>query len=200
MFYLSYIVTNIGGSQIKFNLTVLKDYDRIILNLINLLRILFSWKSGVNALKISTQGRYGLRALVDLVVNESSGSAIPLREISERQEISERYLEQLFAKLRKAGIVNSVRGAHGGYKLNRSPEELTIGDIIRTLEGDLAPTECTMEKDNTCKFEAECVTHEVWEKIKEQIEKVIDSITLADLKERSLEIKAKNNDNYIYHI
>ncbi|MFW6006613.1 MAG: RrF2 family transcriptional regulator [Bacillota bacterium] len=151
-------------------------------------------------MKISTQGRYGLRALVDLVVNESAGNAIPLREISERQEISERYLEQLFAKLRKAGIVSSVRGAHGGYKLNQDPDELTVGDVIRILEGDLAPTECTIEDENSCKFEAVCVTHEVWNKIKEKVEEVIDSITLSDLKERSMEIKERNNDNYIYHI
>lgn len=150
-------------------------------------------------MKISTQGRYGLRALVDLVENEQSGSAIPLREISERQEISERYLEQLFAKLRKAGIVKSVRGAHGGYKLNQSPENITVGDVIRILEGDLAPVDCTLEENNECKFKGECATHEVWEMIKVNIEEVIDSITLSDLEKRSQELKEKKKE-YMYHI
>ena len=151
-------------------------------------------------MKISTQGRYGLRALVDLAENENEGGAIPLREISERQEISERYLEQLFAKLRKAGIVKSVRGAHGGYMLNRSPEEITVGDIIKTLEGSLAPVDCTNNNNQDCDFRDKCVTHEVWEEIKEKIEEVIESITLEDLKQRSLELKEKQNQGYMYHI
>jgi Rrf2 family protein len=154
-------------------------------------------------MKISTQGRYGLRALVDLVENEDSEGAIPLREISERQKISERYLEQLFAKLRKAGIVKSVRGAHGGYMLNRPADKITVGDVVKTLEGNLAPVDCTItNKGEQCQFEGECVTHEVWEEIKIKIEDIIESITLQDLKERSLELKEKNRDNkgYMYHI
>ncbi len=157
---------------------------------------------GENIMKISTQGRYGLRALVDLAEHESSKGAIPLREISKRQDISERYLEQLFAKLRKAGIVRSVRGAHGGYKLNHSPEEITVGAVIKTLEGTLAPVECTDETAEDCSRSEFCVTQEVWEKIKKEIEEVIESITLNDLKERSKELKEmKNNEKgYMYHI
>lgn len=150
-------------------------------------------------MKISTQGRYGLRALVDLAVHEGSG-AIPLREISQREKISERYLEQLFAKLRKAGIVDSVRGAHGGYQLNRDPAELTVGDVMRVLEGDLVPAECTKE-DSDCEFINVCVTNEVWLEIKEKIEEIVESKTLKDLKERALEIKQEQNDQgYMYHI
>ena len=153
-------------------------------------------------MKISTQGRYGLRALVDLSEHETSEGAIPLREISERQEISERYLEQLFAKLRKAGIVRSVRGAHGGYKLNHPPEEITVGDIIRTLEGTLAPVECTDETAEKCDRIESCVANEVWQKIKVEVNSVIESITLADLKERAKELKEleSGNENYMYHI
>ena len=150
-------------------------------------------------MKISTQGRYGLRALVDLVVHEDPEAAIPLREISERQNISERYLEQLFAKLRKAGIVRSIRGAHGGYKLNKDPEDVTVGDVIKTLEGDLAPVDCTADDNNECKFKGVCVTHEVWDMIKENIEEVIESINLSDLKERSQELKGEQK-GYMYHI
>ncbi len=84
--------------------------------------------------------------MVDLAVNEKAG-AIPLRKISERQQISERYLEQLFAKLRKAGIVKSVRGAHGGYKLNDEPAAITVGDVLKVLEGDIAPVDCTSEDE-----------------------------------------------------
>ncbi len=148
-------------------------------------------------IKISTQGRYGLRALVDLAVNENAG-AIPLREISQRQKISERYLEQLFAKLRKAGIVKSIRGAHGGYQLNKEPEELTVGDIIRVLEGELAPVECTIEGES-CNMIEECVTHEVWQEIKNKIEDVVESITLQDLKEKSILLQQEDK-GYMYHI
>ena len=152
-------------------------------------------------MKISTQGRYGLRALVDLAVHESSGP-IPLREISQREDISERYLEQLFAKLRKAGIVSSVRGAHGGYKLNRDPREITVGDVVRVLEGDLAPVDCTKEDvEDKCEFVNRCVTYEVWKEVKEKIEEVVDSRTLQDLKERAMEIKQQESDRgYMYHI
>ena len=152
-------------------------------------------------MKISTQGRYGLRALVDLAVNESAG-AIPLREISQREDISERYLEQLFAKLRKAGIVSSVRGAHGGYKLNRDPGEITVGDVMRVLEGDLAPVDCTKENvEDRCEHANRCVTNEIWREIKEKIEEVVDNRTLEELKERALEIKQEESDQgYMYHI
>ncbi|MFW6308853.1 MAG: RrF2 family transcriptional regulator [bacterium] len=151
-------------------------------------------------MKISTQGRYGLRALVDLAVHEGSG-AIPLREISQREEISERYLEQLFAKLRKAGIVSSVRGAHGGYQLNQNPAEITVGDVMRVLEGNLAPVDCTETGNSECEFINECVTNEIWMEIKEKIEEVVESKTLKDLKERALELKQQNDDQgYMYHI
>lgn len=150
-------------------------------------------------MKISTQGRYGLRALVDLAENENEG-ATPLREISKRQKISERYLEQLFAKLRKAGLVKSVRGAHGGYMLNRDPEEITVGDVIRTLEGSIAPVECTKTGEGICEMMPQCATHEVWMKIKDRINEIVDSITLEDLKQRSRELHQQQEKGYMYYI
>ena len=140
-------------------------------------------------IKISTRGRYGLRALIDLSLYQED-KAIPLREISEREKISEQYLEQLFASLRKAGVVSSVRGAHGGYLLNEDPEEITAGDIIRILEGPIQPVNCVTD-DFNCEQEHECVTHELWGILSEQIGEVLDSYTLADLTEKAKKVKNK---------
>ncbi len=144
-------------------------------------------------MKISTRGRYGLRALVDLAAHENSG-AIPLREISARQKISEQYLEQLFASLRKAGIVKSVRGAHGGYLLNHSPDKITVKDIITALEGPIAPVDCVLGKSN-CDTGLDCVTYDLWVKIKKELDELLDSITLENLKD-----KYNRKSDYIYHI
>lgn len=138
-------------------------------------------------MKISTKGRYGLRALVDLAENET-GKAIPIREISERQNISEQYLEQLFATLRKAKLVKSVRGAHGGYMLNHDPKDISVADIIRTLEGPIAPVDCVVE-DDFCNYIDKCVIHGIWEELADAINGVIENITLADLKDQAVKEK-----------
>ena len=134
-------------------------------------------------MKISTKGRYGLRALVDLAANDNS-RATPLREISERQNISEQYLEQLFASLRKAGIVKSVRGAHGGYLLNDLPENITVKDVLTALEGPLAPVECVLKENGKreCSSGSDCVTYNLWLKMKESIDQLLESVTIAVLK------------------
>ncbi|HLV09911.1 MAG TPA: Rrf2 family transcriptional regulator [Halanaerobiales bacterium] len=137
-------------------------------------------------MKISTRGRYGLRALVDLAKNESG--PVPLREISVRQQISEQYLEQLFVNLRKTGIVKSVRGAYGGYLLNRLPDEITIKEIITALEGPIAPADCVLDGES-CEDEINCVTHNLWLRIKEELDKLLNSITLENLIE-----KEQNNE------
>jgi len=93
-------------------------------------------------LKLSTKGRYGLRAIVDLAINGEK-EAVALSGIAERQDISISYLEQLIAKLKKAGIVTSIRGAQGGYLLAKNPEEISVGEILRALEGDLNPVNCS---------------------------------------------------------
>ncbi|NLM96021.1 MAG: Rrf2 family transcriptional regulator [Halanaerobiaceae bacterium] len=137
-------------------------------------------------MRISTRGRYGLRAIIDLANNEYRG-AIPLREISQRQNISEQYLEQLFASLRKSGLVKSIRGAHGGYLLNDSPEKITVKDILTALEGPIAPADCVLSEDilEKCNNGGNCVTRKVWIMIKENLEELLDSVTLAELKAES---------------
>jgi Rrf2 family protein len=148
-------------------------------------------------MEISAQGRYALRALVDLAVN-SDGSALPLREISERQNISERYLEQIFARLKKANLIKSVRGAHGGYLLAREPEQITVKEIMQLMEGKLAPE---MEAEANSEEEVfQKMAHELWSKMEAKLNSYLETITLADLKERTREIKNENNDGFIYHI
>ena len=140
-------------------------------------------------MRVSTKGRYGLRALVDLAQHED-GKAIPIREISERQNISEQYLEQLFATLRKAKLVKSVRGAHGGYMLNHDPEDISVADIITTLEGPIAPVDCVTESD-FCNYSDECVTYDLWSEIADAINGVIENMTLADLRDKSVQEKKR---------
>lgn len=148
-------------------------------------------------MEISAQGRYALRALVDLAVN-ANGSALPLREISERQNISERYLEQIFARLKKANLIKSVRGAHGGYLLTRPPEEITVKDIMQVIEGRLAP-ETEVEKNSEAELYQK-MAQELWTKMESNLYQLLESITLADLKERTLELKKENNEGYMYYI
>ncbi|HZK58096.1 MAG TPA: Rrf2 family transcriptional regulator [Clostridia bacterium] len=132
-------------------------------------------------MKLSTRGRYGLKAMFDLAVHDGKGP-IPLRSIAERQQISDHYLEQLIAELRKTGLVKSVRGAQGGYMLAHKPSEITVGDIIRVLEGPLGPSDCVLEnKPMLCDNADHCITKMVWEKIQISISGVIDSITLQDM-------------------
>src|SRR6056297_2965241 len=144
-------------------------------------------------MRVSTKGRYGLRAMVDLAEHEE-GKAIPIREISERQNISEQYLEQLFATLRKSGLVKSVRGAHGGYMLNHEPEDISVADILTTLEGPIAPVDCVVEED-FCNYVDKCVIHGLWEEFAEAINSVIDNMSLADLKEKAIAEKKREEKN-----
>lgn len=137
-------------------------------------------------MKVSTRGRYGLRAMVELARNKEAG-AIPLREIAEKQNISEQYLEQIFSNLRKADLVESVRGAKGGYLLNNYPDEITIKEIISALEGPIAPVDCVLDDIKDCDYIDGCVTHALWEKLKACIDEMLDSITLQDLVDEKLD-------------
>ena len=134
-------------------------------------------------MKLSTKGRYGLRAMVDIAVY-SQDSPVPISAIAERQNISVRYLEQLLPKLKKAGIIKSIRGAQGGYML---------GDILRTLEGDLTPIDCAAftGDTSTCSGTKFCVTKTVWKRINDSVQQAVDSITLQELMEESIEIHTK---------
>lgn len=140
-------------------------------------------------MKLSTRGRYGLRAMFDLALHYED-EPIPLKRISERQEVSEHYLEQLFANLRKSGLVKSVRGAYGGYILARKPSEITVGDVLRALEGPFGLVDCALEKDaKKCSRFDDCITRLVWVKIRDSIIKTTESITLQDMCD---DAKAKN--------
>ncbi len=132
-------------------------------------------------MKLSTRGRYGLRALIDMAQSDEKGP-IATHTIAERQGISERYLEQLMVPLKRAGLVKSVRGSQGGYILGRDPEQITAGDIIRVLEGPIAPVDCVSENNpEICQREDYCVTRELWSKVRDSIATVLDAYTLADL-------------------
>lgn len=131
-------------------------------------------------MKISTKGRYGLRAMIDLAAN-GTDKLVTLKSIAERQSLSEPYLEQLIAPLKKAGLVRSTRGAFGGYALTRAPDAITVGDVLRVLEGDMMPVDC--ESENACAAGAcdNCVTKSVWGKMYDSMNDVIDNITLSEL-------------------
>lgn len=148
-------------------------------------------------MKLSTKGRYGVRAMFDLALNSGQGP-IPLNNVAERQNISGHYLEQLIALLKKAGLVKSVRGAQGGYFLARDPEEITIGDIIRVLEGPIAPVDCVNEEEmEICENAEYCLTRKVWTKVRDSVTDVLDSITLADLVKDQAKL---NEKSYMFYI
>jgi len=132
-------------------------------------------------MKLSTKGRYGLRAMVDLAAN-SSGDHVALYSIAERQDISENYLEQVFSILRKAGLVKSVKGAQGGYILADNPSNIKVGTILRALEGNLSVVDENAEDSSLFSKSAQhCIKLNVWDKINESINRVVDSLTLEDL-------------------
>ena len=143
-------------------------------------------------MKLSTKGRYGLRAMVDLAVH-SEKEPVSIASIAARQSISESYLEQLIAKLKRAGLVGSVRGAGGGYIPSRKPEEISVGDVLRALEGSLDPVECPgLEAENGCGGADVCVTKYVWKRINDSINRTVDEIKVSELVKESREVAEKN--------
>lgn len=131
-------------------------------------------------MKISTKGRYAVRVMLDLALN-NSGECIKVKEIAGRQGISEKYLEQIIAVLNKAGYVKSVRGAQGGYRLARDPEEYTVGMVLRLTEGSLAPVACLEDDYGVCERCDTCETLQVWKDIYDAVNNVVDHVTIADL-------------------
>ena len=132
-------------------------------------------------MKLSTRGRYGIHAMYDLAVHYGDGPQ-SIKCIAERQGIPEAYLEQLIAMLRRAELVLSNRGAQGGYRLARSPEQITVGDVLRALEGGLNLVEC-LEEDETCGRSCDCPSRIVWIKLRDGLNRVVDGITLRDMVE-----------------
>jgi len=131
-------------------------------------------------MKITRKVRYGVNAAVELTLRYSESCAVPLKEIASSQNIPEAYLEQLMNQLRREGIVESCRGAQGGYTLSRAPEEITVGEIMVALEGHVAPAACLLEDVDQCPSGG-CAGRLIWEKIYQSITDVVDSITLRQL-------------------
>ncbi len=133
-------------------------------------------------MKLSTRAEYGLRAMFELAARYSQKIPVSLRIIAEEQGISENYLEQLIASLRKAGLVESFRGPQGGYLLASPPEKITVGDVVRVLEGPIAPMDCVSEEAEVgCSRAGCCASRVVWEKVRDSVNEVLDGFTLADM-------------------
>ena len=144
-------------------------------------------------MKVSTKGRYALRIMIDLA-EHNTGGYIRLKDISKRQGITLKYMEQIMSVLNKAGFVRSVRGPQGGYFLTKKPEEYTVGMILRITEGSMEPVPCLEEGSEVCERMEECITIPLWRKLNEAISGVLDHTTLADLIEWHY---AKNGNDYV---
>lgn len=141
-------------------------------------------------MRLSTKGRYGARAMLDLALNLGREPVL-LRDIATRQEVSEKYLEHSMSSLRNAGLVRSIRGAHGGYVLAKPPSEIRLSEIMEVLEGSMAPVECVDDRE-VCHRADLCVTRDIWVKMKEAIDNILESTTLEDLAERYKEKESSN--------
>lgn len=130
-------------------------------------------------MKISTRGRYGTRMMLDLAAHHDQGPT-PLREIAKRQDLSVKYLEQLVIPLKAAGYIRSVRGARGGYTLARKPDKISIGQIIKVLEGGLSLVDC-VEDPKVCEREKNCPTRDIWLRMSERLMEELSSLTLRDV-------------------
>lgn len=132
-------------------------------------------------MKLSTKGQYGVKAMFDLALHYGD-EPISLKSIAERQEISEYYLEQLIAVLRRENLVKSVRGAQGGYVLSKEPSKITVGEILNVLEGPLEISECIVDDERIeCSKANYCPTRLIWVKIKNAVNDVVNSISLSDM-------------------
>ncbi|MDO4166928.1 MAG: Rrf2 family transcriptional regulator [Eubacteriales bacterium] len=145
-------------------------------------------------MKISTKGQYALQMMLDLAINDT-GEYITIKSIAKRQNLSEKYLEQIINILSKAQYVSSVRGAKGGYRLTKRPEEYTVGMILRTIEGSLAPIACIEENSADCRQVEGCLLCDLWKQINDAVNSVVDNITLDDLVK-----KYQSNVGYEYII
>ena len=139
-------------------------------------------------MKVSTKGRYALRMMIDIA--EHGGGRVPIKDISERQGISVKYLEQIVTNLTRAGLLRSERGAGGGYMLTKASEEYTAGEILRTIEGRMSPVACLEDETNQCERSGICATLGFWKGLYAVINNYIDSVTLQDF------IAADSAENY----
>ena len=154
-------------------------------------------------MRLSTQSRYGVRAVVDIAYN-SEGLGTQVKDISRRQGISPRYLEQIFQKLKRAGILGSKRGPSGGYSLAKKPEQITVWEIVKTTEGHLDPVPCVNPKDRSrhCERAEKCVTRVIWTEAGLRLKAYLDSVTIRDLCEMAQEmgVKKELDERFVYYI
>ncbi len=143
-------------------------------------------------MKISTKGRYALRLMLDLALHDQD-APVRIRDIAARQDISDKYLEQIISGLNKAGYVKSIRGPQGGYRLAKETSYYTVGMILRLTEGSLAPVACLEDEVNQCIRQESCATLRLWQKLDDAIKSVVDTVTLADL----VEWHQEKIDNYV---
>ena len=141
-------------------------------------------------MKISTKGRYGLRILLDIALYRVGDKPRMIREIASNQEISEKYISRLIIELRKAGMVKSIRGSKGGYRISREPKEITLLDVVEVMEGPVSIVDCVSARD-CCPRIASCVTREIWTELNNQIREALQKITLQEIIDR---YRAKNGD------
>lgn len=141
-------------------------------------------------MKISTRGRYALRLMMDIAIN-GQDEPVRIKDIARRQEISEKYLEQIVSVLNKAGFVKSSRGPQGGYRLMRAPAEYTAGSILCLIEGSLAPVACMDMDENDCPRHERCATLFLWQRLHEAMKDIIENVSLADLVAWQQELDAK---------
>ncbi len=146
-------------------------------------------------MKISTRGCYGLTAMIELARNYGGGPLL-MRAISEKYNLSRKYLHALLTSLKSAGLVRSVRGSGGGYSLTRAPADITVCEVIRALEGTIAPAEC-VEDEAICSRSAECAAHDLWAEVHKMVEQMLLNVSLADLLTRQLD---KSPTAVMYHI
>lgn len=144
-------------------------------------------------MKLSTRTRYGMRAILELAEN-SSGRPLQIKVIAQRQDISVKYLEQLMAILKSAGLVRSIRGSKGGYLLAKPPDQIKLSDVFHSLEGSVSTVEC-VENEDYCERAADCVARRLWQQVQDAINNVLESVTLRDLAQR-----AKDNQAVDYQI
>lgn len=146
-------------------------------------------------LRLSTKGRYGTRLMLYLALNYGKG-IILLRDIARHEKISRGYLEQLVPFLRAAKLIQSTRGAHGGYTLAKEPLKITLGEIVQALEGSLSPVEC-LETPASCNKVDSCITREIWKELEEKISKTLESVTLKDM---AAKYHKKQQGSLVYQI
>ena len=139
-------------------------------------------------MRLSTRSRYGTRAVLDIALHGNDGP-VTLKEMSRRQDLSRKYLGQIISQLLTAGILESIRGPQGGYLLSRPPERILLGEIIRALDGSVAPSRC-VDSPGVCERNGNCAAREIWTRVKESVESVIDETTVADLVARQKDIES----------